>query len=156
MLASGRMGSGRGESLRRPTVLGWMRLARAYRRLDGASARLFRRYGLGVGQFDVLARVGAGEGITQQALADSLLVTKGNVAQLLGRMERGGLLVRRAEGRANRIHLTDEGRRLFAEVVPAQEAHIHAKLAGALTPEEQRLFFDLLRKLDRALEREER
>jgi len=132
-----------------------MRLARVYRRLDGASARLFRRYGLGVGQFDVLARVGAGEGITQQALADSLLVTKGNVAQLLDRMERGGLIVRRAEGRTKRIHLTKEGRRLFGEVVPAQEDHIHEKISQALSPEEQRLLLDLLRKLDRALERED-
>jgi len=129
-----------------------MRLARVYRRLDGQSARLFRGWDLGVGQFDVLARVGAREGITQQELADSLLVTKGNVAQLLDRMEARGLLVRRSRGRTKRLYLTDEGRRVFGEVVPAQEAAVHERLSAALTEDEQRLLLDLLRKLDRALD----
>jgi len=132
-----------------------MRLARVYRRLDGASARLFRGWDLGVGQFDVLARVGAREGVTQKQLADSLLVTKGNVAQLLDRMEARGLLVRRAEGRTNRLYLTEEGRRVFDEIVPAQEAAVHERFSAALTEDEQRQLFDLLRKLDRALERED-
>lgn len=102
-------------------------------------------------QFDVLAHVGAAEGITQQELADSLLVTKGNVAQLLDRTEKRGLIERRSQGRTNRLFLTDEGRRTFAEVVPAHEALIDERLS-VLSEEEQKQLLGLLRKLDHALE----
>jgi DNA-binding MarR family transcriptional regulator len=113
-------------------------------------ARQLKLCGLNNAQFDVLAHVGAAEGITQQELADSLLVTKGNVAQLLGRMERRGLIERRSQGRTNRLFLTDEGRRTFTEVVPAHEALIDDRLS-VLSEEDQKLLFELLRRLDRAL-----
>ena len=102
-------------------------------------------------QFDVLAHVGANEGLVQQELADSLLVTKGNVAQLLGRMEGRGLIKRRPEGRTNRLFLTDEGRKLFNEVVPAHETLIAERLS-TLSREEQRRLLELLRRLDHALD----
>ena len=101
-------------------------------------------------QFDVLAQVGASEGLTQQALADSLLVTKGNVAQVLSKMERRGLILRRQQGRSNRLFLTVGGRRLFDEVVPAQEEFV-AQGFSVLSPGEQRTLLELLRKLDRGL-----
>ncbi|GAC1471559.1 MAG: hypothetical protein PVSMB7_23430 [Chloroflexota bacterium] len=102
-------------------------------------------------QFDVLARVGAAEGPTQQELADSLLVTKGNVCQLIDRMERSELLQRRQDGRSNRLYLTSKGRALFEDVVPEHECVI-AQLFSPLTPEEQRHLLALLRKLDRGLQ----
>jgi DNA-binding MarR family transcriptional regulator len=101
-------------------------------------------------QFDVLAHVGSEEGMTQQRLADSLLVTKGNICQLLDRMETGGLIERRQEGRANRLYLTDAGRAMFDESVPAHEDRI-ARHFNALSPAEQSELLDLLRKLDRSL-----
>ena len=131
--------------------MGWLRLIRVYHKVDRASAERLREWGLSVAQFDVLAHVGANAGITQQNLADSLLVTKGNVAQLLSRMEGRGLVERRPEGRTNRLFLTGEGRRLFDEAVPAHEALIAERLS-VLSPEEQRRLLELLRKLDRALD----
>ena len=86
----------------------------------------------------------------QQELADSLLVTKGNVCQLLDKLEDRALISRRHEGRANRLYLTDEGRRLFERVVPAHEAMI-AERFSALSEGEQAQLHELLRKLDRAL-----
>lgn len=85
-----------------------------------------------------------------QRLADSLLVTKGNVAQLLDRMEKRGLIERRSEGRTNRLYLTEEGRYLFAEVVPGHESLIDERLS-VLSKEEQRQLSAILRKLDRSL-----
>jgi DNA-binding MarR family transcriptional regulator len=140
----------RGESLRRPSVLAWLRLLRVSQKVERDLARQLKLCGLNNAQFDVLAHVGAAEGITQQELADSLLVTKGNVAQLLGRMERRGLIERRSQGRTNRLFLTDEGRRTFTEVVPAHEALIDDRLS-VLSEEDQKLLFELLRRLDRAL-----
>jgi DNA-binding MarR family transcriptional regulator len=109
-----------------------------------------RGWDLSVAQFDVLAHVGAGEGMTQRELADALLVTKGNVCQLLDRMEDRGLISRRQEGRAKRLFLTDAGRRLFAEVVPAHEAVI-AEQFSVLSEGEQERLHELLRKIDKAL-----
>ena len=140
----------RGESLRRPSVLAWLRLLRVAQKVERDLARQLKLWGLNSAQFDVLAHVGAAEGITQQELADSLLVTKGNVAQLLGRMERRGLIERRSQGRTNRLFLTDEGRRTFTEVVPAHEALIDDRLS-VLSEEDQKQLFELLRRLDRAL-----
>ncbi len=141
----------RGESLRRPSVLAWLRLLRVSQKVERDLAGPLKLGGLNNAQFDVLAHVGAAEGITQQELADSLLVTKGNVAQLLDRMERRGLIERRSQGRTNRLFLTDEGRRTFAEVVPAHEALIDERLS-VLSEKEQKQLFELLRRLDRALE----
>ena len=131
-------------------VAGWLRLARVYHKVDRASAAALRRRGLTVAQFDVLAQVGAHPGVTQQELADALLVTKGNICQLLDRMEAAGLLARRQEGRANRVVLTDAGRRLRDGAVPAQEALVAEQLAS-LDPAERRQLLTVLRKLDRAL-----
>ena len=145
-------GAGGGGDLRGPGLLAWLRLMRVFQKVDRLSGEQLRAWDLSVGQFDVLARVGAAEGIVQQELADSLLVTKGNVCQLLDRMERRGFIVRRREGRTNRIFLTDEGRRLFDEVVPAHEALIAERFSTLSRPEQGRLH-ELLRKLDRALDR---
>jgi MarR family transcriptional regulator, 2-MHQ and catechol-resistance regulon repressor len=114
------------------------------------SGERLKGWDLNVAQFDVLAHVGASEGMTQQELADSLLVTKGNVCQLLDRMEDRGWISRRQDGRANRLFLTDEGRRLFNEVVPDHEALVTERFS-ALSRKEQEQLHELLRRLDKAL-----
>ena len=142
--------SGRGRGVREPAVLAWLRLARIGQKIDRAGAAHLRRFGLSAAQFDVLAQVGAAEGSTQQELAQQLLVTKGNVTQLLDRMEQCGLLERRQEGRAKRIFLTAAGRALRARVVPAHEQLI-AEQFSALSREEQVQLLRLLGKVDRSL-----
>jgi DNA-binding MarR family transcriptional regulator len=141
---------GAGKDLRRPGLLAWLRLARIFQKLERNSGEHLRGWDLNVAQFDVLAHVGASEGMTQQELADSLLVTKGNVCQLLDRMEGRGWISRRQQGRANRLFLTDAGRRLFDEVVPAHEALIAGRFSVLSEGEQERLH-ELLRKLDKAL-----
>ena len=137
--------------MKAPALLGWMRLMRVYHKVDRRSAERLKGWGLSVAQFDVLARVGAAEGRTQQELADSLVVSKGNVCQLLDKMEGRGWILRVQEGRANRLFLTDEGRRLFEDVVPAHEACI-AERFSVLSEADQARLHELLRKFDRALE----
>jgi DNA-binding MarR family transcriptional regulator len=149
--------------LKHPGVLAWLRLMRVFQKIDGASARHFEAASarffeawqpkppkLSTAQFDVLAQIGAAEGITQQELAESLFVTKGNISQLLDRMERLELVKRCQEGRSNTLFLTEQGRRLFAELVPAQEALI-ARLFAPLSHDEQAQLLALLRKLDQSL-----
>jgi DNA-binding MarR family transcriptional regulator len=137
-------------SFRQPAVLAWLRLARVFQKIDTHSERFFRRHRLNTAQFDVLAHVGAASGMTQQELADALLVTKGNISQLLAKLEQDGLITRRQEGRINCLSLTDRGRALFELVVPQQEALI-AELLAPLWDDEQRELLRLLRKLDHGI-----
>ncbi len=108
------------------------------------------RWGLNLAQFEVLAHVGSKEGLTQGELADSLLVTRGNVVQMLDKMERSGLVLRRPEGRTNHVFLTTEGRSLYKEVVPSHEALVDDQLS-ALSEEEQGHLLELAGKLNQAL-----
>ena len=132
------------------SVLAWLRLFRVFQKIDRASSIHLRSWGLSTAQFDVLARVGASRGITQQELADRLLVTKGNISQLLDHMERLGLLKRCQEKRSKVLVLTEEGQALYERVVPAQEKLIAERFAGLSSAEIGDLQ-RLLRKLDHAL-----
>src|SRR6476659_2984604 len=136
--------------LRQSAVLAWLRLARVFQKIDTRSERFFRSQGLNTAHFDVLAQVGAARGMTQQELADALLVTKGNISQLLSKLEQAGMITRRQEGRTNCLSLTEQGQELFDRVVPQQEALI-AELLTPLSDDEQRELLRLLRKLDRCL-----
>lgn len=131
-------------------TLTWVRLMRVYQKIHARTARSFKCWNLSVSRFDVLNHAGVKEGRTQQELADALLVTKGNVVQLLDGMEAEGLLYRRRSGRTNHIYLTDRGRELRRKAIETHEASI-AQEMSALSPEEQQTLLGLLRKLDRAL-----
>ncbi|GLV60843.1 MarR family transcriptional regulator [Dictyobacter sp. S3.2.2.5] len=135
----------------RSAVFAWLRLSRVFQKVGRASDGHLRAWGLSTAQFDILAQVGAAKGITQQELADKLLVTKGNVSQLLSRMERQGLLTRSQERRSNCLSLTAKGQELYERVVPAQEDLVARQFQG-LTPTEVNQLLTLLRKLDHSLD----
>nr|HET6902119.1 MarR family transcriptional regulator [Ktedonobacteraceae bacterium] len=134
----------------RPSVLAWLRLYRVVQKIDRAQNVLLRSWGLNTAQFDVLAHVGAHTRMTQQELADSLLVTKGNISQLLDRMEKLGLLRRCQEKRNNTLVLTEKGQQLYDLVVPTTEKLIEDQLA-VLSPAETADLLRLARKVDQSL-----
>lgn len=133
-------------------VVAWMRLARLSARLERALDQQTRTYGLSLAQFDVLAQVGGREGMSQQELAQRLLVTKANVTQLLERMASLALIERRPSGtgRAVRLHLTPRGRELHDQIVPAHERAV-AQLLSGLSADELRVLTPLLHTLDRSV-----
>jgi DNA-binding MarR family transcriptional regulator len=133
-----------------PATIAWLRLARIYHRIDLRSAETMKCFGLSVSRFDVLNHAGTPEGRTQQELAAALLVTKGNVTQLLDGLEQDGLIERRRDGRAKRIYLTDRGRDLRQRAVTAQEEAIAAEFS-VLDQQEQRQLIALLRRVERRL-----
>lgn len=135
---------------RRPGVIGWLRLARAYQKLERAAASDLRESGLSVAQFDILAHVGGAEGITQQELSDSRVTTKGNLSQLLASMEADGLLARERDGRLKRVFLTAKGRELFDATVTPHEAFMQRQF-DCMSAEETAVLTRLLRKLDRSM-----
>ena len=108
-------------------------------------ARL-RDYRLSVAQVDVIAQIGVSEGLPQKDLANRLVVTQGNVTQLLQKLERQGLVERPPSGRCNRLRLTAAGRRIRDAVVPVHERAI-AGLFSRLTDVELEMLSRLLRKV---------
>jgi len=139
-------------NVRTPSLLAWLRLVRVFQKVDRASTDSLRCRQLSPAQLDVLAKVGSSEGISQQELADALLVTKGNVCQLLDKMETSGLLERRPDRRVNRLFLTSQGRAVYDEVVPRHD-ELLAQQFRSLSAADQRELLRLLRHLDHALER---
>lgn len=128
----------------------WVQLARVYQRLSGRVEQSLARHGLTAPQFDVLATLAAGEGITQRELAERLLVTKGNVVGLLNRLEALGWVERRADPadkRANRLYLTRAGRGVCGRVMPEQVELVRAML-GPLSDADARTLRRLLEDLD--------
>jgi DNA-binding MarR family transcriptional regulator len=143
---------GQNRDVRTPGLLAWLRLVRVFQKVDRVSSEALRCRQLSPAQLDVLAKVGSSEGISQQELAHALLVTKGNVCQLLDKMQGSGLLERRPDGRVNRLFLTEQGRRVHDEIVPKHDAMLVEQFSS-LTEAEQRDLLRLLRQLDHALER---
>lgn len=135
---------------RRAAVL-WIRLARFVHSQGAPLSEHLRAWELNPAQFDVLAQVGSSDGLTQRELARRLVVTEGNVTQILDKMEHCGILARAAEGRCNRLSLTERGRTLYKSVVPAHEQQLE-RVFGRLTREEQDELSRLLRKLQRGTE----
>lgn len=124
-------------------------MARVVSRTNRATAERLREQGLTTAQFDVIAQVGSARGPSQQELAEKLLVTQGNVCQVLDGLAKKGLVERRKEGRSNHLFLTPQGQELFDRIVPDQEAWQTERMS-ALSKEEQSELLQLLRKLERS------
>jgi DNA-binding MarR family transcriptional regulator len=132
-------------------VLTWFRLARTVHRIGRTADEHLRGWGLTGPQVGMLLQIAAAEGQTQQELACDMDVTKGNISQMVTKLERDGLIRREQRGAANELFLTCEGRRLLDEVVPEHDALIEQHFVG-LSQEEQSQLRALLRKLERSLE----
>src|SRR4051794_18190722 len=87
----------------------WAQLVRAFDLVQRRVVAALAGHDMTLPQFDVVATLRFNDGVTQQQLAERLLVTKGNVCGVLDRLEAAGLVQRRPapeDGRANRLHLT--------------------------------------------------
>lgn len=130
--------------------IAWIRLMRVYHLIDARSSERMKAHCISLSRFDVLNHAGLREGRTQQELANALMVTKGNITQLLDGMEHDGLLVRRRSGRRNLIYLTDTGRDLRS-ITTQDQLHNIEEAFAALTPDDVTSLSAILRKLDRSL-----
>ncbi|KFN01073.1 MarR family transcriptional regulator [Bacillus clarus] len=127
-------------------LLLWFRLSRFYNRSIRETNQHLKKWGLSAAQFDVLAQIGGHDRLTQQELGNKLFVTKGNVTQLLNKMEKLDWIQREQEGTTKYLSLTEKGRALYEEVVPPQETFQSEKFCK-LNRDEQKQLLELLRKL---------
>jgi DNA-binding MarR family transcriptional regulator len=98
----------------------------------------FRRFGLGEGEFDVLAalrRAGAPYELAPGELARHTMVTTGAATKRIDRLESAGLVSRRVsddDARSRVIALTAAGKRVIDDAFTAHMANEH-RLMGALS-----------------------
>ena len=110
----------------------FVQMFRAFHRISRRLENLLESQGLSLAQFELLATLRFGEGITQQELAERLLVTKGNVCGLLDRAGAAGYVERRPDPqdrRANRLYLTDKGRAVVDKTMPEHHGAVNQMLA---------------------------
>jgi DNA-binding MarR family transcriptional regulator len=112
---------------------------------------VYRKYGLGEGDFDVLAtlrRAGAPFERAPGELADFTMVTTGAMTKRIDRLERAGWVTRRVserDGRGRVIALTREGRELIDRAF-AEHMDNERRLLAVLGPQDAAQLETLLSK----------
>jgi MarR family transcriptional regulator, transcriptional regulator for hemolysin len=127
------------------------------------AARLFARaidqrlklIGVSSGQLPVFFALAGGKTLTQKELARLASIEQPTMASTLARMERDGLVERRADpndGRSSLVSLSARARRK-AELVMQAIGEVNAGALDALTQAERAAYLDSLAKIIAALER---
>jgi len=109
--------------------------------------------GLAPAQFMTLLALWENDGLTQRELVERLDVEQATMANTLTRMERDGLIERRAhpeDGRSQSIHLTPKAAALREPATLAARA-VNGVALGGLSEEERLVFLDLARRVIGAL-----
>jgi DNA-binding MarR family transcriptional regulator len=133
------------------------RLHRLAMRLTEELVAVYAQYGLGEGEFDVLAtlrRAGAPYELTPGDLARWTMVSSGAVTKRVDRCVEQGWVTRRvsdSDHRGRVVALTDAGRELIDRAFEAHLANEH-RLVGLLDELERTRLAHLLEKWGRALD----
>jgi len=95
--------------------------------------RLRAEFGATLPQFDLLAQLDREpEGLRLGEISKRTMVTNGNITGLVERLEADGLVSRETPGDDRRVtvaRLTDEGRRVFAEMAAVHETWVRELMA---------------------------
>src|SRR5262245_17579599 len=125
-------------------------LIRIFGRMTVRGTHLAKRHGLSLPHLEVLLCLNLGEGISQQDLAERLLLTKGNICVMVQKMEAAGLIERRSDPddqRFHRLYLSPHGREKLCAILPDHHAMTGRMLRG-LTLAEQKTLHELLCRVD--------
>lgn len=117
--------------VRRIDLAGQLRasLIRVGARLAGDATRKLTVRGLSPAQLELLRRISDTPDGTQQDLVNSLGVTRGNVSQLLTKLESEGLVLRGAVGTRKLLRVTRRGERLLESVLPGESELLTQRFA---------------------------
>lgn len=128
--------------------------------LDKVSSKMRRDYSeslreinLYVGQDNLLARLWAGDGITQMQLCDHLKCEPPTVTNMVKSLEQNGFIIRKRDeqdGRVMRIYLTDKGKEI-EKPVDFKWKQQQEKLLNGISPEERLVLRDLMKRMERNL-----
>ena len=122
----------------------WLRLFSCTAAIEKQVQRRFAERGTTLARFDLLAALDrAGEGMTMGALSRALLVSNGNVTQLVQKLGREGLVrisPSPADRRASIVRLTARGRAEFAALAAAHTDWIDATIGAMDAPARETLY----------------
>jgi DNA-binding MarR family transcriptional regulator len=133
------------------------RIYRLARAMGDRIEQVYARFGIGRGEFDVLAalrRSGEPFSLSPTSLAETLMLTTGGMTGRLDKLQRAGLVERcpdPADRRALKACLTDKGRALVDEALAAGLV-VQSEALGHLPPRDRSVLADHLRALLSSLE----
>ena len=140
-----------GDKRTQRALAAYTNLVRASETVVTLLSRQLDSFGLTMAQFRALEALLHLGPMSQATLSEKLLCGQSSMALLIRRLEKRGLIVRRAHQRDQRsrvIHLTPEGQKKIATVFPRQAKLIRARMS-ALKKREQETLRRLCRKLGR-------
>ncbi|MEQ8589667.1 MAG: MarR family transcriptional regulator [Roseitalea porphyridii] len=121
-----------------PRFRNWIAVARACHVMAQTLARELQPLDIKPPHLDILVNLYRTPGISQQDLADKLLVGRSNLSMLLPQMEKRGLLIRRGDRqdrRVLRLELTPDGTELTEKAIAIQSDLIDRTMKTATTEE---------------------
>lgn len=126
-------------------------MARTHRAIAGAE---LAQLGLFPNQEILLIQLAASDGLSQKTLTETLRISHVTVAKTVGRMEKAGLVERRASDKDRRISLvflTPAGRALHDRIIALWRG-LEEIAASGLSPAEQRAYLSAVAKIRQAME----
>lgn len=118
---------------------------------DRRTSQLAAGYGLSLGQFAVLEVLYHKGDLSVGEVQRKILSSSGTMPVIVRNLEKRGLLTKSPDGedrRRNILHITEEGRKLIAEIFPLNKELILESLSP-LSREEKDALLKLLKKLKR-------
>ncbi|WP_439498011.1 MarR family winged helix-turn-helix transcriptional regulator [Bosea sp. (in: a-proteobacteria)] len=137
-----------------PRFHNWIAVARVHALWKKVFTEALAPLGIQLAHYDVLANVFHVPGLTQQQLAEKLLVGRSAMSMLLPELERRALIERRgdeADRRVRRLWLTPEGEALTRQAMAIHVARIESMMT-VLSDEECGTIGELMRRVAKALE----
>jgi DNA-binding MarR family transcriptional regulator len=127
------------------SILIWFKISGIHTDNIRESGNIAREFGLTLAQSDVIAQLGIKE-MTQNELAERLLVTKGGISQLLQAMECLELIERRQEWKTKYVTLSKKGKEIHDRLVPELEK-FQGEFFNGLSKNEKKVMLEMLRKI---------
>jgi DNA-binding MarR family transcriptional regulator len=109
----------------------------------------FEKYNIGNGQYLFLLSLSHNEGVTQEEMSCKLFIDKGTTAKAIKRLEDEGYVKRSVDDkdkRAYKVYLTEEGRKVTAEISEVLH-NWNDILTSGFTEEEKGIALNLLQRM---------
>lgn len=103
------------------------------RKFSQFAVSFFKPYDITPEQAGILRRLGEDEGITQKDLSIRMAKDQTNITRILVQLERKGLILRKQskeDRRAFLTYLTDKGKKLNENIIPAEQEIMNIALSG--------------------------
>ena len=130
----------------RSSVRVWLRLLSCTMAIEKEVQRRFIERGMTLPRFDVLAALDRHGEMNMGALSQALLVSNGNVTQLVQKLVRDGLVEMHkppSDRRSSIVRLTPEGRDVFGRLARAHQDWIEQMVGGLDYTQRERIYVAL-------------